>query len=261
MAASNGARAEEIAPWNWLCWQTFRLTTRKQSALHPFTGGAASMRHRIQNTVIAASIVWTVFTPGCGSGGGSGSTPAPATEHNSCGYESRTSCGSDIGEWTFQCLPEDRWGPTYCRSAGLSNSYSGECRTEYRSITDAVDCEAAQRRIQGGTTPTPTASCTTQTTCAACTALANCGWCSSHCYAGTSTGPSGASCGLGAWAWTASQCSAATDPCATHTTCATCTAESSCGWCAGRCFTGTSSGPTNASCGSSPWTWQSRQCP
>lgn len=53
---------------------------------------------------------------------------------------------------------------------------------------------------------------------------------------------------------------AAGDPCAANTDCASCTAGSSCGWCAGRCRTGTSSGPSVGSCGDSTWAWTSSQC-
>ncbi|MEZ4408566.1 MAG: hypothetical protein R3A52_19135 [Polyangiales bacterium] len=53
---------------------------------------------------------------------------------------------------------------------------------------------------------------------------------------------------------------AASDPCASATSCGDCTARSTCGWCNGRCYVGSSSGPTGASCGESSWAWVSSQC-
>jgi hypothetical protein len=53
---------------------------------------------------------------------------------------------------------------------------------------------------------------------------------------------------------------APSDVCATSTNCASCTARSTCGWCNGRCFTGTSRGPTAGTCGTSAWAWLSSQC-
>ena len=50
------------------------------------------------------------------------------------------------------------------------------------------------------------------------------------------------------------------DPCADAPDCATCTGRSACGWCAGRCWQGSGSGPTGATCGDSPWAWTSSQC-
>ena len=53
---------------------------------------------------------------------------------------------------------------------------------------------------------------------------------------------------------------ATTDECAGAADCAACTARSTCGWCAGRCWTGSSTGPSNGSCGDSSWAWTSSQC-
>ena len=50
------------------------------------------------------------------------------------------------------------------------------------------------------------------------------------------------------------------DPCADALDCAACTGRSACGWCAGRCWQGSGSGPTGATCGESPWAWNSPQC-
>jgi hypothetical protein len=50
------------------------------------------------------------------------------------------------------------------------------------------------------------------------------------------------------------------DECADATDCGACTRRSSCGWCAGRCWRGGSSGPTGGSCGGTAWAWTSSQC-
>lgn len=54
--------------------------------------------------------------------------------------------------------------------------------------------------------------------------------------------------------------SSTSDPCASHTTCASCAAASGCGFCAGHCYTGTSSGPSAGSCGGSTWAWSTSAC-
>lgn len=43
--------------------------------------------------------------------------------------------------------------------------------------------------------------------------------------------------------------------------CLACTALSSCGWCAGRCWEGTSTGPNGGSCGATSWAWTRNMCP
>lgn len=55
----------------------------------------------------------------------------------------------------------------------------------------------------------------------------------------------------------------ATDPCARFTSCAGCTPNANCGWCAATstCQTGISSGPTSgASCATANWRWDPRTC-
>ncbi|MDB4928013.1 MAG: hypothetical protein JWM10_497 [Myxococcaceae bacterium] len=64
-----------------------------------------------------------------------------------------------------------------------------------------------------GTTPadlgTPTDECSDAANCGACTGRSSCGWCAGRCWRGSSSGPTGGSCGGAAWAWTSGQCSAA----------------------------------------------------
>jgi hypothetical protein len=57
--------------------------------------------------------------------------------------------------------------------------------------------------------PPPPDNCAAATNCNACASMANCGWCNNRCYRGTSTGPTGASCGASPWAWTTSACGGA----------------------------------------------------
>src|SRR5262249_34688374 len=91
-----------------------------------------------------------------------------------------------------------------------------------------------------------TQTCGSATNCASCTALPTCGWCNGHCYDGTGSGPTGATCGGTSWAWLGSQCasSPATNVCSSAHDCASCTALPTCGWCNGACHVGTSTGPT-----------------
>lgn len=51
-----------------------------------------------------------------------------------------------------------------------------------------------------------------------------------------------------------------TDPCASAMSCDDCTQRADCGWCNGRCYQGTETGPTGASCGATSWAWVSGQC-
>lgn len=51
------------------------------------------------------------------------------------------------------------------------------------------------------------------------------------------------------------------DPCASHSSCAACTAVAVCGWCNGRCTLGLPFGPIDAAmCAGQPWTWSTSQC-
>lgn len=50
------------------------------------------------------------------------------------------------------------------------------------------------------------------------------------------------------------------DECSDAADCASCTGRSSCGWCAGRCWRGSSTGPIGGSCGGTSWAWTSGQC-
>lgn len=51
-----------------------------------------------------------------------------------------------------------------------------------------------------------------------------------------------------------------TDACAASTTCSACTALPSCGWCANRCVTGTSSGGATCTTAAGTWAWTASQC-
>ncbi len=59
-------------------------------------------------------------------------------------------------------------------------------------------------RDSGTTTSDP---CVTATNCADCTARSSCGWCANRCWSGSSSGPTGGSCGDSSWAWTSNMCS------------------------------------------------------
>ncbi len=116
--------------------------------------------------------------------------------------------------------------------------------------------------------PPATDPCSTITNCGTCTAQPNCGWCDGHCGVGTSSGPSAIRCGSDRWHWHSGDCAAPPPPppppppdaCAAQSNCSACTALPTCGWCNGRCATGTASGPTGVSCGSDRWRWYSRDC-
>lgn len=53
------------------------------------------------------------------------------------------------------------------------------------------------------------------------------------------------------------------DPCASSTSCDTCTPRSGCGWCrrTNTCATGTSTGSNDRACAGTDWLWEPRQCP
>lgn len=126
-----------------------------------------------------------------------------------------------------------------------------------------------------GVMPPPMDPCARATSCAGCTPLAGCGWCAAQnlCMSGTSTGPTGASCG-GPWAWVPTQCPApstdagappdasSTDPCARFTSCGACTPVNGCGWCGatGQCVSGTQTGPVRGTCASG-YAWLPQECP
>ena len=109
--------------------------------------------------------------------------------------------------------------------------------------------------------------CSTSTTCAACAGRVGCGWCGATGQCVTSnaagTGPASGAC-ASAWAYTTTACTAAPpDPCASSTSCGSCTGRGTCGWCRStrRCMTGTGAGanPTYGTCDS--WAWTRNQCP
>jgi thiol-disulfide isomerase/thioredoxin len=104
-------------------------------------------------------------------------------------------------------------------------------------------------------------------TCLGCTAIAECGYVptSGDCFPGSEAGPdpSVSPARPTTWIWFQEDCFRTSppppsDPCSSAMDCASCTARSACGWCAGRCTTGTSRGPSAGSC--SDWRWVSTDC-
>lgn len=115
------------------------------------------------------------------------------------------------------------------------------------------------------TTPSPTpTSCRNYGGCGSCTQGTGCGWCSSNggCYYGTYLGPSSGQCAD--WIWSNSRCvssAPSTQTCSAQTTCGGCAGVTGCGWCpaTNKCQPGTSAGPSSGSCA----LWQfgsSNQC-
>lgn len=60
--------------------------------------------------------------------------------------------------------------------------------------------------------PGPVDECAGASDCARCTGRSSCGWCAGRCWRGTSSGPTGGSCGDTPWAWTPNQCGGAPPP-------------------------------------------------
>src|SRR5258706_6510196 len=58
----------------------------------------------------------------------------------------------------------------------------------------------------------------------------------------------------------ASDAGTTSDPCAVYTDCSTCAMASQCGWCGGRCMTGTSATTVPPACGGQTWTWHAADC-
>lgn len=153
-----------------------------------------------------------------------------------CGATGRCSRGTSTGPTGATCASGWSWTRSSCMSTG----------------TDAGD------------------PCSSATSCSACTSRSQCGWCAAtgRCSVGSSSGPTGSTCGAGSWAWISSACMNvgvdAGDPCGSATDCFACTQRSQCGWCPGanRCMVGTSTGPTGTvmggSCGT--WAWYSSAC-
>lgn len=107
-------------------------------------------------------------------------------------------------------------------------------------------------------------------TCVGCTAIPECGYvpATGDCFPGSERGPDPRVSPTApvSWVWFQDDCFStpmpppppSSDPCASATDCASCTARSSCGWCAGRCLSGTSRGPIASAC--SDWRWVSTDC-
>lgn len=154
-------------------------------------------------------------------------------------------------------------------SAGIdaASCQRGSVCDEWALLGGAAEwVQSSLASLSAGAAPPPADPCAASTTCAACTALSACGWCAGQCVTGTSSGGATCTTAAGSWAWTSNQCAATpppppptTDPCATSTDCANCTARPSCGFCDGVCRTGTSSGATGVMC-AGPWAWLRRQC-
>jgi hypothetical protein len=159
--------------------------------------------------------------------------PDPCDVHGDC-----DACTADSGcgwcDSSYACMTGTASGPS-----------SGSC-----SVWDyyAADCAP------------PPDPCDVHLDCGTCTADSGCGWCDSSytCMTGTASGPSSGSCSV--WDYYASDCAPPPDPCNDFYTCATCTAESGCGFCYDdySCLTGTSSGPAAGSC--TDWAYYSTAC-
>lgn len=151
-----------------------------------------------------------------------------------------------------------------------------------------ADCASLCNRLQGAAGCAPTAVSTCMASCQSQLSVAGCEAAASALLTCASTATP--SCAVGAFPFvgcTAQQNAYATcvvslgrtdagstvgsdvvtvrdsggvDMCASMTDCASCTRASSCGWCAGRCWSGTSSGPSAGSCGGDRWAWTSNQC-
>ncbi len=169
---------------------------------------------------------------------------------------------------------------------GLVGCASGESNVQVVTDAGATDLGSPVD------TPSTGVNCGAVTQCGTCTSLGPCGWCAgtNTCVAGSATGPAVGAC-AGAWSFSPAMCPApvdagtpptdtgnatdagtvatdagiavdAGDPCATNTTCGSCTAESSCGFCrgTGRCQTGTRDAPTAGGACASGWSWLSTDC-
>ncbi|MBI5515594.1 MAG: hypothetical protein HY909_17570 [Deltaproteobacteria bacterium] len=167
---------------------------------------------------------------GCSARGASGGTFSPppedaaATETGSTPGQCERSCTSLVA-----CLGTIVGTMGQCVSTCQTSSVTAACHQCVQTscaagcgmscsacLTAGGPCELMGTPPRdGGVTPPPPppppGGCSA-TNCSTCTARSNCGWCNNRCYVGTSSGPTGASCGASPWAWTSSMCGGSPPP-------------------------------------------------